>query len=446
MGKRYVFWLVLFLAALGLAACGAGGQDTNITTLIFATMGEGSSEQYRAEVQRFNLTHSGVRIEVQEYCNENGRSGKDRLMVEMAAGKIPDMIDLGSDAQGTSRLPYPVLARKGFLEDLWPYIENDPQLGRESLLDAPLKAAEVNGGLYTIFSKFHIETVVGAESVIGDRKSWTLPELLETFSSMPEGSTIFAYFTEQREAFYYIFSKSIENYVDRNTGACTFTGEQFKSSLQLVSTFLPSFTGNQSDKSEEMADRILRGRQMLAVSYITNPREIQLADATYGLGKAVFIGYPTEDGSSGSSFYIEGHPLAMSSTCQNKDAAWDFLREILLPRYSDIDAMERDGRFTSIPVNRSDYDLMIQCMKERDLMTEWELAGFPIIEIHRSTDEEIERFEDLVNGIETINLYDQTIYDIAYEVAGAYFTGDKTLDEVAQLIQDRVSLYLQEQM
>ena len=32
-------------------------------------------------------------------------------------------------------MPYRQLAQKGYLEDLWPYIENDPELGRGAVME-----------------------------------------------------------------------------------------------------------------------------------------------------------------------------------------------------------------------------------------------------------------------------------------------------------------------
>ena len=57
------------------------------------------------------------------------------------------------------------MALRGYLEDLWPYIENDPDLGREGVMEAPLKAAEVDGKLYTVFESVCINTLVGPISV-----------------------------------------------------------------------------------------------------------------------------------------------------------------------------------------------------------------------------------------------------------------------------------------
>ena len=52
---------------------------------------------------------------------------------------------------------------------------------------------------------------------------------------------------------------------------------------------------------------------------------------------------------------------------------------------------------------------------------------------------------DLYNAIDQVYAGDNEINEIAVSAAGAYFAGDKTLDEAAELIQNRASLYVSEQ-
>lgn len=188
---RYSFALFLFVAIVFvLAACGAGGEDPGITTLIYAQLSEDGVD--RSWLSKFNLAHKGeVQIEVRNYSqfSEGGKQGIDLLMTEIAAGKGPDIIELGTSGE-TSQLSYRQLAEKGYLEDLWPYIENDPDLGKDRVMEAPLKAAEINGGLYVAFDSFQLHTLVGAKAIVGDRTGWTVEELLEAFAAMPEGSVI----------------------------------------------------------------------------------------------------------------------------------------------------------------------------------------------------------------------------------------------------------------
>ena len=181
--------------------------------------------------------------------------------------------------------------------------------------------------------------------------------------------------------------------------------------------------------------------------------DIQMIDACYGLGgQAALVGFPMEDGSVGSAFYPSSPTLGMSSVCKNKEAAWQFLRELLLPSYKNMDALSQKSvpqLWEGIPVNRSDYDLLIKASSSGKLTDSFQraaMAGFPSLEYHAAAKEDISRFEDLLNSIEAIVLYDRSAYNIAYEAAGAYFAGHRTLDETAQMIQDRVRLYLDEQM
>ena len=51
----------------------------------------------------------------------------------------------------------------------------------------------------------------------------------------------------------------------------------------------------------------------------------------------------------------------------------------------------------------------------------------------------------LYNAIDSIYSYDENIYNIVNEVAGGYFNGDKTVQDTAKQIQDRVTLYVNEQ-
>lgn len=181
--KRKLTLLFLFTAVLLLTACQTAGgdqRDWDENTLVYAKMSAGGLGQ--ADVDAFNEAHTDVQIELRLYWGdtwEERDQSCERLLVEMAAGKIPDIIDFGGI--GFETFPYQQLARKGYFEDLWPYIENDPELGREGVLEAPLKAAEIDGGLYMIFNKVAIRTLIGAESMVGDRNSWTLRDLRTAF-------------------------------------------------------------------------------------------------------------------------------------------------------------------------------------------------------------------------------------------------------------------------
>ena len=249
--KWKAMMLFLAIAAAGiLAACSAGGQepppsqepapapapgqeqeiDPDKEVLVFAQLSESNSERSvrRDVIDRFNRTHDDVQIVVKDYSDDQG---PDRLLVEMASGQVPDIIDRGGS------LPFHQMVKKGYLEDLWPYIENDPELGREGVLENPLKLSEVDGGLYMLFGAVEIETLIGSAEVVGDRTSWTLRDLQDAFAAMPEGSTVLSFDTSRSAISGSLLRYAAGAYVDREAGTCSFDNPSFRSMLEFIQTF-----------------------------------------------------------------------------------------------------------------------------------------------------------------------------------------------------------------
>ena len=60
------------------------------------------------------------------------------------------------------------------------------------------------------------------------------------------------------------------------------------------------------------------------------------------------------------------------------------------------------------------------------------------------TEEDVQQYEAFINSVDKIALYDNAIYDIIEDACGPYFAGDKTLEETVKLVQNRVTLYVNE--
>lgn len=280
--------------------------------LIYAALNP-ITEDLEKSITRFNTSHEDVQIEVRDYSDE---SGVDRLVTELSLGQVPDIMELHrlGDGQDTAFaydsylarpeneywMPYRQLAQKGYLEDLWPYIENDPDLGRDAVLLPPLQAAEVNGGLYMLFGKVLINTLMGAESVVGARYGWTFEELMEAFSAMPADSTILRYDATAWDVFSKLLCFSLDRYVDWETGECFFDEEGFRSMLAFLQRF-PAEFNSPEDAEETALWHILTGRQMLEGLQFAWPSDLMFCDSLWR-EPASFVGYPTADGCSGSFF------------------------------------------------------------------------------------------------------------------------------------------------
>ena len=450
------FWVFLLTAALAFTACSAGGQEPKEpsalekTVLIYATTNPEGID--RENILRFNDSHTGISIEVKDYSQTSsmGKTGWNRLVTDMITGNSPDIIDLGDD------LPYRQMALRGYLEDLWPYIENDPDLGREGVMEAPLKAAEVDGKLYTVFESVCINTLVGPERIIGNRTSWSLTDLQSAFAKMPDGAVILEPFYTKEAIFNVIFSMNIDSYVDWSTGQCDFDSRKFRTALEFVNSRPADFDWSDvAAANEGMCQHMEGGLQMLSCPLVANFDSIRLYDKLYDIifgGGASCVGFPVEDGSVGSSFAISDTRLAMSSTCKDKQAGWEFLRWLLLPleqRYSSAEEpyVENWAEHVGFPINSGDFlKLKAAAMEDREgELTAYNNFGSISFELLPLAETEYEKFMSFYNSIEKTDLCDRTVYNIVLDSCGPYFAGDKTLDETIGQIQNRVGLYVNEQ-
>ena len=429
------------------------------TTLTYACMGLGYD--VRNKIIEFNKTSDLYQIEVQDYAEyntgEDNTAGLTKLNTEILAGRVPDILDANSN------MPISQYSSKGLLEDLWPYIENDQEIGgREGVMENALKAAEQDGKLYQIFNMFDIRTVVGAASVVGDRTSWTLSDLQAALAAMPEGSTIFGESDTKENMLTNILSCNIDSFVDWSTGSCSFNGDSFKALLEFCNSFPAEYDWESVDWDEFESDdtRVFKGKQMLRLIYLDSFTVPQINKGMFG-GEISFVGYPMEDGSIGSSFQpMGGYNFAMSATSKNKEAVWSFIRQALLPQ------LEEEYWINDFPVNRQDFERYMndaltvkyitdengqQILDEngepmKESRASWWIDDDHQIEVYSATQEEVDQVMDLYNSITTIWRYDDNIFNIIKENAGPYFAGDKALDDAANLIQSAVKLYIGEQM
>ena len=475
------------------------------TTLIYATMGLNYDVRY--SIIDFNKTSDKYRIEVKDYSEfntaEDYTAGLTRLNTEIVAGNVPDILD-------TNGLPLSQYGAKDLLEDLWPYIENDADIGgRAGLMERVFNAAEQDGKLYQVFDSFSINTVIGSRKVVGDEMGWTLDELQAALATMPEGCSIFGEGDTKSGMLGAILALNLDAYVDWESGTCSFDSDAFRKALEFCNSFPLEYDWESVDweDQEDEPTRIANGRQMLMTLNLSSFRDIQMYEAIFGGSEALtsfsldysydsngsytvvvggassgsvsvgggysndssrlipgryvtYKGYPMEDGSCGSSFAVNSG-MAMSSTCKDKEGAWSFMRELLLPKK---EAEDEDWSWRyNFPTNKADFEKMVQACMKVEYVTDSEgnnvldPNGNPVqeskggwgwgsinIDIQATTQEEYDQVMELYNTVDSLYSYDTSIYDIVNEVAGGYFSGDRSLDDTVAQIQSRVNLYVNE--
>ena len=399
---------------------------------------------------RFNRSHDDIRLEYKDYSVYNTpddmSAGRTKFMTEVMAGTLPDIIP-------TASISYPQIASKGLLLDLYPLLDADPELNRDDFFPTLLHALEVNGGLYQVVPGFAIETLVGAASIVGDTPGWTYDEFYAALAKMPEGCTPVERYITRDIVLSSLLSADMDSYVDWTNGKVSFESDSFKQLLEFVKTFPDTYNWEEDDVTESTNDLIQQGRQMLSQTYLYNLDAALWNSINFG-GQFTYIGWPTTDG-VGSFLRPEGG-YAISKSCSNQDAAWEFIRAML------TESGQAD--IYSIPASRKVFEKRLE-----DIMTpiyRKDANGNYLLDengermeeprggwsdetgdhyIYAMTQEQADSILQIIEGTTKVASYDDSIYNIVWEQAQAFFLDQKSVDEVARLIQSKANIYVNEQ-
>ena len=400
---------------------------------------------------RFNRTHDNVRLEYLDYSQYNTENdysaGITKFNTEVMAGNLPDIIP-------TNQIAYRQIASKGLLEDLYPYLDKDPELKREDFFPNLLSALEVNGGLYQVVSGFSVETLCGAASIVGDTPGWTYDDFNAALEKMPEGCTPLEPYVTRDQVMSSLLYADMDSFVDWTTGKVNFESDNFKQLLQFVKQFPAEYNWDEHDNSESTQDLLRQGRQMLTQTYLYGLDSILWNGANFG-GKATYIGWPTSSGVGSIMRFENG--FAMSRNCADKDAAWEFFRSMLTEsgqtnQYnspSNRNVFNKQLEDFMTPRYRKDADGNILLDENGEKIEEsrggWIDDSGVEHHIYAMTQEQADEVLSIIETCTKVASYDTSIYDIVNEQAQAFFADQKSVDEVARLIQSKANIYVNEQ-
>lgn len=387
------------------------------------------------QILDFNRKSSDYRIEVRDYSEFNTEddysAGYTKLITEIGSGAVPDIML-------TDGLPIETFGAKGLLADLWPFIDADEELGgRAGVLEPVFNALSQDGKLYEITSNFYITTIAGPASIVGTEPGWTYDEMYAALDQMPEGCELFSLGTTRSDVFSSICMLNLSRFVDWTTGECSFDSDDFISLMEFANRFPETFDWEHHEWTNEDSDayRIKEGRQLLVTLSLSDPYSYNYYSEMFN-GDMALKGFPDVPG-SGAVFNMNGTGLAIASTCKNQDAAWSFVRTLLTREY-------QENYTYGFCTNRELCEENIQSMVGESYYSYDQVTGEEKEIIF--TQENADLITDLINNTSMVADYNTSqINDIINEEVAYYFSGEKTAQDVAATIQNRVSIYVNEQ-
>lgn len=377
-------------------------------------------------ITEFNRESSDYRVEVICYSDynteENPKAGLDRLVLDITAGKTPDIFQISS-------FPVETFAEKGVFEDLTVFIEQD--FGEDFLVNAYAEAVKIGGATYEVYQSFTVDSFVGLKSVVGEPENWTAEKLIEACGALSKGAAIFGDDTGET-ILMTLLRGNIGDYVDFESGECRFDGDEFISVLEFASSL--NFDSGSGESQREMLNA---GSQLLYNANIYSPAFYAAVKSYMFAEEVSFVGYPTSDG--GKSYIIPGNGFAMSSVSENKEGAWEFMKTLLTEEY-------QSSLEDCFPTNKKAFEKLIAGNKEISAVGTNRYTFGNGIRFDEISDEEKASLLELINGTDSVlrtEKYDD-IMNIISEECGALFSGQRSAKSVAATIQSRASVYINE--
>ncbi len=390
----------------------------------------------RDQILQFNRHNTEYRIEVVDYSNyEDWDEAIEQMMDDFTGDGGIDIIEI-------SQLNARSLAAQGYLLDMQPYF--DANLNKDDYFENVIDAGKVGDALYVVSPYFSVLTAATKSELVDGKTDWTPSEFCE-YVSNAQKETGDSGFYSRDEVLSLFCMYNADAFVDWNTGECNFNSQEFIDILNLCAAF-PEEIDWSVYENANYPELISSGAIPVFYTSFYEVYEIQeyelMAD-----GELIFIGFPCGDEcapvaiGSNSSF-------AISSTTDYADGAWEFIEYL-------INEENQSMVSYNFPINKSALDNILEeaATPEYQKDENGNMVEAPkytygyddlIMEIYAASEEDIAAVYELIGAARGNLFIDEEIYNIISEEAQAFFNGQKSAEEVAEIIQSRVKVYVAE--
>lgn len=365
----------------------------------------------------------------QPYLYTAGEIGS-RMMVDLMSGDCPDVVFYVSG--------YGQLNNGNCMTDLMPYYEESGIAS--SVYDNIVRAYGRDGGLYAVPLAFTLR------GVIVDRSRYDMAGPGMTFEQFGQftdsycnGLNIIARTQTDflRECLYCSYD------LYEHDGTMDFNCPEFREMAEYTSDHV-----NNMDQNDYF-NRIFSERTVSSNTTIAGYLGwfSSLNDVSYDFGNADLIGYPSGDG-RGPAAYIN-YSVSVTKGAASPEGAWRFI-EMLLSTDVQRSMCGQLGTYQNMfPVNREAFDLVgedcigtynHQLELQTAMMGEW-AQDMPA---NQAEPEDLDTIRNIVGSVDHAVRSDTDVDIIVYEEIQAYLVGDKTLDEVIEIMNDRAQTVINE--
>ncbi len=401
------------------------------TVLVLA--GYGVNGDIIQRVAEFNKSSDQFRIQVKNYYTEYGEEGLNKLNNEIVSGQTPDILLIDP------AMPVDSYIAKGVLADLNPFLDQDGELKREDFLQNIFEIGSKDGKWYQLIPAFSVQALAGKASVVGD--GLTLEKIQQIKESHAEIQEILS--NSSRDEVLTLGMQMMGGEIMEQAR------EGDSSALSALLSFAAMFPEtpqyvNDDSYWNNAAGMYREGRTLLA-SFPMNSffDYISMEQGSFGEPISI-IGFPGSDNRGVINADVR---LAICARSSQQQGAWQFLRYFLTDEFQS--ALE--GYW---PVSLSQLSALAEkatekpsYVDENGQKVEYDMTFFlgdQELILNPLTLEETEPVKEYLASLKEAAFQNEEAVNIIQEEAGAYFSGQKSLDDTLQVIANRLRLYQEE--
>jgi len=391
-------------------------------------------------IVRFNAESSEYYVVVEDKGENEAKAFREKTDMELALGKGPDMV--------LSAVSDPLaLMEKGALEDLAPYME-ESGLHEEDYFPAAFDCWRDGDKIYGI--NIVLEFFPGLwvkEELFSGGEEQDLQGLVQALADYQGDAILSKSVSGKGGLLRWLLkaSDSLGGTVNWEDGTCDFGQDFFRNLLEVSKKY--------ADRSGEDIP-VLGGAADYSLYEYGNiyGNEEELAER--GI---VCLDFLFDDTHCAAANYLL-EMIMVGSGSAHKDGAWEFIRFLLSEeQQSMIYGMSSDSVY---PVNRNAFDILAakelaeggvvtyETGKDGRTIGHAKMSGLDlnpeVIERYQLTEGKVDSVRNMLENARALPLRTEPIQQIIYEEADAYYSGDRSMEDVCGNIQNRVQLYLNE--
>ncbi|MBO4750953.1 MAG: carbohydrate ABC transporter substrate-binding protein [Lachnospiraceae bacterium] len=356
-------------------------------------------------VNAFNRDNETYQVDMKRFSNSELQVIQDRITVELATGDGPDIMTLDIIPEA------PVLIKKGYFVELSKLMELSDM--KEEMFFPAYKSLVDGNAVYGLCPSVDVVGMMVHKDVIGEEGIPDFESFVDLVLNYPKDA-IFENSIQDGTAIMNYFlcgSDDLWGMIDWESKKCDFQGELFSKILDVAKRY--------GDAAKKGYDPIMRPRYMYAGIYA--------GEKQYEKEGWVTIDYYFDDGNY-PLYNWSLNTLMINANTKQLEGAWAFLSY----------AMTKTGQsFCVNPVQKEVFDLtneeLLKAIEEGRAQMSVEMTEESVAEMKRVF--ETGRYSPI---------RPREVLKIVEEEAAAYFSGDKTRQDVIDVIQKRVQLFLAE--